>query len=223
MPTEPSELDSFWIQEFAKRPPTPRALAKKKSRAKNAGAANGAAESESDSDTEGRGDGEATHDGGDADWTKFFDENDSTPGGETLKNGTNGAGPGVRVHTLTVHQCLHNLSSHRLQFSICWQTLLPRIAQSEAACLRVLKVFHRGVLPHVARPIDLMDWIAGCVDFGGSLGLLALNALFTLITKYNLSVFFFPLLFSQDVGVPLLNETVLQRLSGFLSPVVLVF
>ncbi|KAG8886859.1 hypothetical protein FRB99_004344 [Tulasnella sp. 403] len=31
-----------------------------------------------------------------------------------------------------------------------------------------------------------MDWIAGCVDFGGTVGLLAFNGLFTLIKDYNL-------------------------------------
>jgi len=45
---------------------------------------------------------------------------------------------------------------------------------------------HRGVLPHLTRPILVMDWIGACVDMGGSVGLLALNALFVLMKEYNL-------------------------------------
>jgi len=45
---------------------------------------------------------------------------------------------------------------------------------------------HRGVLPHLTRPVLVMDWISACVDLGETVGLLALNALFTLMRDYNL-------------------------------------
>jgi U3 small nucleolar RNA-associated protein 19 len=52
--------------------------------------------------------------------------------------------------------------------------------------IRALNVMHRGVMPHLTRAVLVMDWVAGCVDYGGTVGLLALNALFVLMTEYNL-------------------------------------
>ncbi|CAE6424430.1 unnamed protein product [Rhizoctonia solani] len=113
------------------------------------------------------------------DWRTFFDD---APSAKSVTPKSNQA----RVHTLSTHQCLHSLSSHRAQFSACWMTLLPHIASSAPLAARALTVLHRGVMPHIDKPVRLMDWIGGCVDFGGSIGLLALNALFTLIKDYNL-------------------------------------
>ncbi|CAK5270198.1 unnamed protein product [Mycena citricolor] len=45
---------------------------------------------------------------------------------------------------------------------------------------------HRGVIPHLTRPVLVMDWVGECVDLGGTVGLLALNALFLLMKDYNL-------------------------------------
>jgi len=45
---------------------------------------------------------------------------------------------------------------------------------------------HRGVLPHLTRPILVMDWVGACVDVGGTVGLIALNSLFVLMKEYNL-------------------------------------
>jgi len=41
-------------------------------------------------------------------------------------------------------------------------------------------------MPRLTRPVLIMDWIGSCVDYGGTVGLLALNALFILIRDYNL-------------------------------------
>jgi hypothetical protein len=32
--------------------------------------------------------------------------------------------------------------------------------------VRALNVMHRGVMPHLTRAVLVMDWVAGCVDFG---------------------------------------------------------
>ncbi|CAE6469673.1 unnamed protein product [Rhizoctonia solani] len=113
------------------------------------------------------------------DWRTFFD--DAPPAKSATPKSNQ-----PRVHTLSTHQSLHSLASHRAQFSACWMTLLPHIASSAPLAARALAVLHRGVIPHMDKPVRLMDWIGGCVDFGGSIGLLALNALFTLIKDYNL-------------------------------------
>ncbi|QRV75921.1 hypothetical protein RhiJN_03936 [Ceratobasidium sp. AG-Ba] len=158
MPTEVGELNAFWIPEFGTKPPKPT-----------------------------RGSKQLDDDQGEAipvdedDWRTFFDD-----GGEVPPKSSKANAP--RVHTLSTHQSLYSLSSHRAQFSACWMALLPHIASSGPLATRALSVMHRGVMPHMDKPVRLMDWVGGCVDFGGSIGLLALNALFVLIKDYNLQV-----------------------------------
>ncbi|TRM62303.1 CBF/Mak21 family-domain-containing protein [Schizophyllum amplum] len=126
----------------------------------------------------------------DDDWRKFFDDEPAAKDAKT---------PAVsaRLHNMTIHQSLHSLSSHRAVFTRAWLTLLPRLTvrddpeTSRALAVRALNVMHRGVLPHLTRAVLVMDWIAACVDYGGSPGLLALNALFVLMKEYNLDYPFF--------------------------------
>src|SRR5258708_24082126 len=108
---------------------------------------------------------------------------------------------------MTIHQSLYSLSSHQAVFTRAWLILLPQLSvgsdveEMRANATRVLNIMHRGVIPHFTRPILLMDWITSCVDLGvsfivsyrfganvsgGSLGLLAMNALFILIKEQNL-------------------------------------
>ncbi|KAI0713329.1 ribosome biogenesis protein Noc4 [Earliella scabrosa] len=164
-PTKPSELNSWWVEELGTKPP-----ASKKSKGD---------EDEDDAPGEsGEGDEED-------DWRKFFDDPPAKPSAEGKK------GPAGRVHTLTIHQSLHSLAAHRAVFTRAWLALLPQLSlgsteATKAYSLRVLNVLHRGVIPHLTRPILIMDWVSASVDHGGTVGLLALNALFTLIKEYNL-------------------------------------
>lgn len=93
---------------------------------------------------------------------------------------------------MTVQQSLHSLQSHKAVFSRAWMILLPRLPRSgdveatKALATRVLNMMHGGVMPRLTRPVLIMDWISSCVDYGGTIGLLALNALFILIRDYNL-------------------------------------
>lgn len=145
------------------------------------------------------------------DWRKFFDEDPkpSTTTGPVRRH--------RRIHAMNIHEQLHSVQAHRAVFTKCWLTLLPLLSTSQskshgekadprdAIVTRVLDIMHHSVLPHLTRPILVMDWIAGCVDYGSSfmivtyvppikhtfslggiVGLLALNALFVLITEYNL-------------------------------------
>ncbi|KAI6109715.1 CBF/Mak21 family-domain-containing protein [Pisolithus sp. B1] len=96
-----------------------------------------------------------------------------------------------RVHQLSFHQSLHSLKAHRAVFTRMWLSLLPRLSfdtsvTSRSLTIRALNIMHRGILPHLTRPILVMDWISACVDTGGTVGLLALNALFILMKDYNL-------------------------------------
>ncbi|KAL0577303.1 Maturation and nuclear export of 40S ribosomal subunits interacting protein [Marasmius crinis-equi] len=168
-PTEQAELNAWWVEELGAKPPKTKA---RKNTDSN--------ESEEDEEPPA---GEEEED----DWRKFFDEDTTT------KSASNKAkGPVGRVHTLTIHQSLHSLPSHRAVFTRAWLALLPKLsvpddpAGTKALVLRALNVMHRGVLPHLTRPVLVMDWIGACVDYGGVAGLLALNALYALMKEYNL-------------------------------------
>ncbi|KAF9568669.1 CBF-domain-containing protein, partial [Agrocybe pediades] len=170
-PTEQSELNAWWVAELGAKPPKPKPSKKNTT--------NG--ESSSDED-------EAKHNGDEEDaddWRKFFDEEPTATDGKTKS-------AHVRLHKMSLHQSLHSLSSHRAVFTRAWLTLLPRLTspgkveKTKALATRALNLMHRGVMPHLTRPILVMDWIGACVDMGGSVGLLALNALFVLMKEYNL-------------------------------------
>ncbi|KAI5824350.1 CBF-domain-containing protein [Schizophyllum commune Tattone D] len=172
-PTEQAELNSWWVSELGAKPPKPKK-------------AKGGADASEDEDEAKPAGTEADDD----DWRKFFDDEPEAGMGKDKA-------PSARLHNLTIHQSLHSLPSHRAVFTRAWLTLLPRLTikgdpdLSRALAVRALNVMHRGVLPHLTRAVLVMDWIAACVDYGGSPGLLALNALFVLIKEYNLDYPFF--------------------------------
>ena len=146
-PTEPSELNAWWVEELGTKPPKPKASKK------------GIA----DEDEEDEEENQKSGDDDDDDWRKFFDE-------EPAKT-TDGKpkGSGARLHQLTIHQSLHSLPSHRAVFTRAWLTLLPRLSAAgniEKNTTRALNLMHRGVLPHLTRAILVMDWIGACVDMG---------------------------------------------------------
>ncbi|KAJ8453772.1 hypothetical protein ONZ51_g13409 [Trametes cubensis] len=164
-PTKAAELNSWWVEELGTKPPKPKK----------------AADDDEDEDEAAQSSGDATEED---DWRKFFDDPPAKPAEE--KKGIT-----ARVHTLTIHQSLHSLAAHKAVFTRAWLALLPQLSlgsldRTKAYSLRVLNVLHRGVIPHLTRPILIMDWVSSSVDHGGTVGLLALNALFTLMKEYNL-------------------------------------
>ncbi|KAF8882345.1 ribosome biogenesis protein Noc4 [Mucidula mucida] len=166
-PTEPAELNAWWVEELGTKPPKVK-TPKSKDGLEEEEEAENAKEDEED------------------DWRKFFDED------TTAKDLKKNEGPKGRVHSLTVHQSLHSLASHKAVFTRAWLELLSRLSvqsnaqASKVLATRVLNILHRGVMPHLTRPVLVMDWIGACVDYGGTVGLLALNALFALMKEYNL-------------------------------------
>ncbi|KAI0051377.1 CBF-domain-containing protein [Auriscalpium vulgare] len=160
-PTAPDQLTTWWVDELRTKPKKP---ASKKGK--------GRAPADSDSDS-------AAEDAEDADdWRKFFDEPDASAGAPK-------SAPAARLARLTVHQSLHALPSHRAVFTRVWLALLPHLGSRELS-LRALNVMHASVIPHMTRAVMLNDWVGTCVDYGGAIGLLALNTLFVLMQQYNL-------------------------------------
>jgi len=196
-PTEQSELNAWWVPELGAKPPKP----KKQQSGDDEDVSMEPSTSKNDDEEEEEED----------DWRKFFDD-EPAPSADPKAPLA-----GVRLHQLTLHQSLHSLASHKAIFTRAWLSLLPRIAATSseetrrALSVRVLNILHRGVLPHLTRPILVMDWVGNCVDMGesecspffsllsfadrfgcmcvgGSVGLLALNGLFSLMKDYNLCV-----------------------------------
>ncbi|KAJ7043875.1 CBF/Mak21 family-domain-containing protein [Mycena alexandri] len=169
-PTEKAELNAWWVSEIGVKPPKPRPSKK------SSGVDDVSSDEEADKEDAGE----------DDDWRKFFEEDTSAKDAEKPKI------PGARLHKLTLHQSLHSLPSHRAVFTRVWLALLPKlsavrdVATSKSLSQRALNVMHRGVMPHLTRPVLIMDWVGNSVDLGGSIGLLALNALFVLMKEYNL-------------------------------------
>ena len=70
-------------------------------------------------------------------------------------------------------------------FSNCWlQILKCRITLDQYK--RVLLILDKAVLPHLAKPLLMTDFLISAYNVGGSISLLALSGVFTLITKHNL-------------------------------------
>lgn len=156
-PTETSELNAWWVSELGAKPPKPKDPKP------------GSAEDDEGTDVDELPDGA---DGADDDWRKYFDDSTSSAKASAeLKKATT---PSTRLHRLTVHQSLHSLGSHRAVFTRAWLALLPRLSvggdsDARAKAVRALQVMHRGVLPHLTRPVLVMDWIGGAVDYGTSI------------------------------------------------------
>lgn len=146
-PTDPSELNAWWVEELGKKPPK-----SKSSRADEVDVEDEELRDVEDED-------------GQNDWKKFFDEE---PNAKHMKKLVGVQG---RTHQLTFHQSLHSLQAHRAVFTRTWLTFLPHLSSISTSANRIfmtraLNIMHRGVLPHLTRPILVMDWISACVDVG---------------------------------------------------------
>ena len=106
----------------------------------------------------------------------------------------------------TFHEALHSMGAQRSAFSTAWtDLLLPRRQTQESAAAagvpqgsliggelslaathEVLVRLHAQILPHLTQPTLLHDFLVACLDSRGATALLALSALFTLVTKHNL-------------------------------------
>ncbi|KAI9451960.1 CBF/Mak21 family-domain-containing protein [Russula earlei] len=161
-PVAQTDLKSWWVEELQTKPARPK---------KTPAAASEPEDLETDNVSD------ATED----DWRKFFDDVERQK--KPLERS-------IRLHQMTVYQSLHSLNSHRAVFTRLWLRLLPRLSDDERAesalSIRALNVMHHGVMPHLTRAVLIMDWVGGCVDNGGVVGLLALNTLFILMQEYNL-------------------------------------
>jgi U3 small nucleolar RNA-associated protein 19 len=93
------------------------------------------------------------------DWRAYFDTNPDDKGEQKpISEG--------RSSQFSTHKALHSLQSHQAHFSTAWLALLQHIKSSQQQSARVLSILHRSIMPHLTQPVQLMDWIGACVDFG---------------------------------------------------------
>lgn len=78
-----------------------------------------------------------------------------------------------------------DLMEMKKYYGNCWlQILKNRITLDQYK--RVLIILGTKVLPYMAKPLLLTDFLLSSYNVGGSISLLALSGVFTLISKYNL-------------------------------------
>ncbi|KAJ2810787.1 Maturation and nuclear export of 40S ribosomal subunits interacting protein [Coemansia furcata] len=77
-------------------------------------------------------------------------------------------------------------AAHRKAFSEAWIALLRQPLTAEIY-KQTLLTMHRRIIPHMVDATGLMDFLSAAYDAGGSISLLALNGLFTLMDQYNLN------------------------------------
>ncbi|XP_006901064.1 PREDICTED: nucleolar complex protein 4 homolog [Elephantulus edwardii] len=78
-----------------------------------------------------------------------------------------------------------HLREHRKVFQQMWLSFLKH-KLPVSLYKKVLVIMHEAILPHLAQPTLLMDFLTSAYDVGGAISLLALNGLFILIHKHNL-------------------------------------
>ncbi|KAJ2473254.1 Maturation and nuclear export of 40S ribosomal subunits interacting protein, partial [Coemansia sp. RSA 2322] len=77
-------------------------------------------------------------------------------------------------------------AAHRKAFSEAWMAFLRQPLTAELY-KQVLLSIHKRIIPHMTDAKGLMDFLSTAYNAGGSISLLALNGLFTLIDEYNLN------------------------------------
>ncbi|XP_069352835.1 nucleolar complex protein 4 homolog isoform X3 [Eulemur rufifrons] len=77
------------------------------------------------------------------------------------------------------------LQEHRKAFQAMWLSFLKHKLPL-SLYKKVLVIVHDAILPHLAQPTLLIDFLSSAYDLGGAISLLALNGLFVLIHKHNL-------------------------------------
>uniref|UniRef100_A0A8C3YGR4 Nucleolar complex associated 4 homolog n=1 Tax=Catagonus wagneri TaxID=51154 RepID=A0A8C3YGR4_9CETA len=78
-----------------------------------------------------------------------------------------------------------HLKEHRKAFQVMWLGFLKHQLPLRL-CKKVLVIMHDSILPHLAQPTLMIDFLTRAYDIGGAVSLLALNGLFILIHKHNL-------------------------------------
>lgn len=93
---------------------------------------------------------------------------------------------------------LSTCKGHLQEFSSCWLSFLQGVSAIEPKLHRsFLLIVNDRIIPYMAKPALLADYLTDSFNAGGLVSLLALNGLFTLMHRHNLDYpSFFPKLYS---------------------------
>ncbi|XP_030074101.1 nucleolar complex protein 4 homolog [Microcaecilia unicolor] len=77
------------------------------------------------------------------------------------------------------------LKEHRRAFERMWIGFLKHRLPT-SLYKKVLVILHDSILPHMSKPVLMIDFLTAAYEIGGAISLLALNGLFVLIHQHNL-------------------------------------
>lgn len=77
-------------------------------------------------------------------------------------------------------------AAHKKAFGEAWLAYMRQSLSAEAY-KQVLLILHKRIIPYMVDARGLLDFLTNAYDAGGSVSLLALNGLFTLMDQYNLN------------------------------------
>lgn len=86
-----------------------------------------------------------------------------------------------------------SLTAHQKYFSKAWASLL-KLPLSDFVYKHVLKKMEKDILPFLARPLALSDFLTSACDAGGEAGLLALGPMYILISQHG---FDYPMFYTK--------------------------
>lgn len=201
IPTQAVHLNAFIVSALAKAPPGLNKKAKGKKKGPKFAEDGGSDEEDDDND----------EDDDMADWFSDSDSEGKSKEVKQLKRSDEVAGLGSAATSASersqqqrrlkknppLFEALHSLRAQKSAFSKAWLAVLLvsrdadgnayrgelSLAQTHEALVRM----HSQILPHLVKPNLLHDFLVDCLDTGGATALLALNALFTLMTSHNLN------------------------------------
>lgn len=135
-PNSATDLQSWWIPEFSKKP---------------AKLTTTTGDDDEDQDDEGAGD----------EWWKFFEEPTKKEAVKVKSTRLHKMSTHQALYALNSHKAVFTKAWLGLL-----PMLSRDAESSKGLSVRVLNIMHRGVLPYLTRPVLVMDWVASCVDYG---------------------------------------------------------
>ncbi|RHY44501.1 hypothetical protein DYB34_011259, partial [Aphanomyces astaci] len=116
---------------------------------------------------------------------------DDTPDGSTKRSISDSSSSGPDKKKAKTDPSLYDLREHQRVFSVCWIALLKHKLSTVPMVLANLP---DKIMPFLAEPLLLADFLTDSYNVGGITSLLALNSLFVLIQQYN---FDYPAFFTK--------------------------
>ncbi|RHY05635.1 hypothetical protein DYB25_010078, partial [Aphanomyces astaci] len=107
---------------------------------------------------------------------------DDTPDGSTKRSISDSSSSGPDKKKAKTDPSLYDLREHQRVFSVCWIALLKHKLSTVPMVLANLP---DKIMPFLAEPLLLADFLTDSYNVGGITSLLALNSLFVLIQQYN--------------------------------------